>query len=206
MEKPRTDHRVLVEKLSRAARRGAWRKAMTMARESTASRLSRTPEQPAHAIAVAAAVAAVLVAAVLAIGPALAQQPIVYPARGQSQSAQSRDQTECRSWAQRSTGIDPAVLASTPVSQETGPATGGGERARGAARGAVGGLAIGAIAGDAGAGAGIGAVVGTMKGGRDARRNQAARNDQAQGDRQNTMNTYYRAYGACLEGRGYTIK
>ena len=136
----------------------------------------------------------------------LAQEPLVYPARGQSASAQSRDQNECRAWAQKSTGIDPAVLASQPVPQETGPATGGGERVRGAARGAVGGLAIGAIAGDAGDGAAIGAVVGTMAGGRQARRNQAARNDQAQANRQQTMNTYYRAYGACMEGRGYTVR
>jgi hypothetical protein len=146
------------------------------------------------------------VVTLLAATAAAAQQPIVYPARGQSASLQSRDQSDCRAWAQRSTGIDPAVLAQQPVPQETGPATGGGERARGAARGAVGGLAIGAIAGDAGQGAAIGAVVGTMAGGRQARRNQASRNDEAQGNRQETMNTYYRAYGACMEGRGYTIR
>ena len=45
-----------------------------------------------------------------------------------------------------------------------------------------------------------------MKGGRDARRNQAARNDQAHASRQESINTYYRAYGACMEGRGYTIR
>ena len=153
-------------------------------------------------------VAPVTVAALLATAAATAtaQQPIVYPARGQDSATQTRDQGDCRAWAQRSTGIDPAQLAQQPVAQETGPATGGGERARGAARGALGGLAIGAIAGDASQGAGIGAVVGTMKGGRDARRNQAARNDQAYANRQESMNTYYRAYGACMEGRGYTIR
>ena len=31
-------------------------------------------------------------------------------------------------------------------------------------------------------------------------------NDQAQANRQQTMNTYYRAYAACMEGRGYTIR
>jgi hypothetical protein len=142
----------------------------------------------------------------LAVPATLAQQPVVYPARGQSASTQSRDESDCRVWAKKSTGIDPAALASAPVPQETGAATGGGERARGATRGAVGGLAVGAIAGDAGQGAAIGAVVGTMAGGRQARRNQAARNDQAQADRQQTMTTYYRAYGACMEGRGYTIR
>jgi hypothetical protein len=137
---------------------------------------------------------------------AVAQEPIVYPARGQSPNVQSRDQSECRAWAQSSTGINPAALASQPVPQDTGPAAGGGERVRGAARGAVGGAVIGGIAGDAGDGAAIGAVVGTMAGGRRARQNQAARNDQAVADRQQMMNTYYRAYGACMEGRGYTIR
>src|SRR5919107_425829 len=108
----------------------------------------------------------ILLVLVLAAATAAAQQPIVYPARGQSASLQSRDQGDCRAWAQKSTGVDPAVLAQQPVAQETGPATGGGERVRGATRGAVGGLAIGAIAGDAGQGAAIGAVVGTMAGGR----------------------------------------
>jgi hypothetical protein len=144
--------------------------------------------------------------ALLTAAAAAAQQPVVYPARGQSSSVQSRDDGECRVWAQKSTGIDPARLASQPVPQDTGPATGGGERVRGAARGAVGGLAVGAIAGDAGQGAAIGAVVGTMAGGRQARRNQAARNDQAVADRDQAMNQYYRAYGACMEGRGYTIR
>ena len=147
-----------------------------------------------------------LALAALLSAAAAAAQPVVYPARKQSAELQSRDDAECRSWSQRSTGIDPARLASQPVAQDTGPATGGGERARGAARGAIGGLAIGAIAGDAGAGAGIGAVVGTMAGGREARRNQAARNDQAYAERDRAVDTYYRAYGACMEGRGYTVR
>jgi hypothetical protein len=86
--------------------------------------------------------------------------------------------------------------------------TGGrrGQRAVGAARGALGGLAIGAIAGDAGRGAGIGAVVGTMAGGRQARLSQSAQSQQAVGAQQQALNTYHRAFAACLEGRGYTIK
>jgi hypothetical protein len=45
-----------------------------------------------------------------------------------------------------------------------------------------------------------------MAGGARARRNQAAQNQQAQQQQQDTLNTYYRAYGACMEGRGYSIK
>ena len=146
------------------------------------------------------------VAALLVALASAAQQPIIYPAKGQSAAQQNRDQGDCHVWAKHSTGIDPAVVAQQPVPQETGTATGGGERARGAARGAVGGAAIGAIAGDTGDGAAAGAVVGTMRGGREARQNQAARNQQTQTQQQQTTNTYYRAYAACMEGRGYTLK
>ncbi|HEY2817696.1 MAG TPA: hypothetical protein VGK44_11260 [Casimicrobiaceae bacterium] len=147
---------------------------------------------------VAAATAAVTSAAV-------AQKPIVYPAKGQTAQQKQKDDAACMTWAKQDTGIDP-VAASAPAPQQTGPATGGGERVRGAARGAVGGAAIGAIAGDTGTGAGVGAVAGTMAGGARARKNQAAQNDQAQQQQQQTLKTYYRAYGACMEGRGYTIK
>jgi hypothetical protein len=144
------------------------------------------------------------VAALCLAFSAMAQKPVVYPAKGQSAQQQGRDDGECYVWAKQSTGIDPASLA--PPAQATGPATGGGERAQGAARGAVGGLAIGAIAGDASQGAAVGAVVGTMAGGRRARQNQDAQNQQAQAQHQQQINTFYRAYGACMEGRGYTIR
>lgn len=136
---------------------------------------------------------------------AAAQQPIIYPAKGQSAPQQQKDQRECQAWATNTTGIDPVALANAPPSEQ-GSSFGGGERVQGAARGAVGGVAIGAIAGDAGKGAAIGAVVGTMAGGARARQNQQNRQQQAQGQRQQQMNTWDRALGACMEGRGYTIK
>ena len=148
-----------------------------------------------------------IVVVVLSIAfAAAAQKPIVYPAKGQSSAQQSKDDSQCYSWARQNTGIDPAAIASTPVPQETGPAVGGGERVRGSLRGAAGGAAIGAIAGDAGAGAGIGAIAGTMVGGRRERQARDARNQQAVGQQQEMIHTFYRAYGACMEGRGYTIK
>jgi hypothetical protein len=137
---------------------------------------------------------------------AMAQKPLAYPAKGQSSQQQSRDDGECYVWAKQNTGIDPAVVAQTPPPQATGPAVGGGERAGGALRGAAGGAIIGGIAGDAGEGAAVGAVVGTMAGGRRARQNQQAQNQQAQAQHQQQIDTFYRAYGACMEGRGYTIR
>ena len=141
---------------------------------------------------------------VLAIGAVQAQsKPIVYPAKGQSPQQQQADDGQCYAWAKNSTGIDPAVVSAQPPPPAPPP---GGERVQGAARGALGGAAIGAIAGDSGKGAAIGAVAGTMKGGARARQNQQAQQQSAQAQKQGAINTYYRAYSACMEGRGYTIK
>ena len=130
---------------------------------------------------------------------------IVYPAKGQSPEQQNRDEGECYSWAKQQTGIDPMAVASKPTKEE-GPAVGGGERVKGAAGGALGGLAIGAIAGDAGKGAAIGAVGGTLIGGHRARKNKAAREQQAEQAKAGTLQHFNKAFGVCLEGRGYTVK
>ena len=134
-----------------------------------------------------------------------AQRPVVYPAKGQSPEQQQKDQTECDVWAKQTTGVDPAAVAAAPP-PASGSTVGGGQRLGGAARGAAGGALIGAIAGDAGTGAAAGAVVGTMAGGRRARQQRAQQEQTAEAQKQQTINTYYRAFGACLEGRGYAIK
>jgi hypothetical protein len=145
------------------------------------------------------------VLAALASAPAVAQQ-VIYPAKGQSAAQQQKDESECYAWAKKQTGYDPAQAtqyAAPPPPQHQG------ERVRGAARGAAGGAAIGAIAGDAGKGAAIGAVAGTMAGGARQRRKQddyaqsAGQQQQAAGQPQQQ---YQRAYGACFEGKGYTVK
>ena len=153
--------------------------------------------------------ACVLTATLAAMGLVAAQaqaKPIVYPSKGQSPQQQQKDEGECYVWARNNTGIDPAAVAAAPApQQQTGPAVGGGERAQGALRGAV----VGGII-DGGSGAGKGAAVGVVAGGVRARGNQKSQNaqaqQQAQSQKQGAMNTFYRAQGACLEGRGYTIK
>jgi hypothetical protein len=45
-----------------------------------------------------------------------------------------------------------------------------------------------------------------MIGGRQARQQRDAQNQQAVAQQQEVINTFYRAFGACMEGRGYTIK
>jgi hypothetical protein len=49
-------------------------------------------------------------------------------------------------------------------------------------------------------------MAGTMAGGGRARQKRAAQDGQAQPQRQQTLNMFYRAYGARMEGRGYAIK
>jgi hypothetical protein len=130
---------------------------------------------------------------------------IVYPAKGQTAQQQNGDEGECYAWAKQQTGIDPAAVASAPT-QQSGPAVGKGERVRGAARGAAGGAAIGAIAGDTGEGAAIGAVAGTLAGGRQARKNKEAQAQQAEQAKASTLQHFNKAFGACMEGRNYTVK
>ncbi len=130
---------------------------------------------------------------------------VAYPQKGQSVQQQNSDEGQCYSWAKEYTGIDPFATASQqPV--PGGPAVGGGERVAGAARGGLGGLAIGAIVGKPWQGAGIGAVSGTLLGGRQARLNQAAQSKQAQQNKNATLQHFNKAFGACIEGRGYVVK
>ena len=126
-------------------------------------------------------------------GSAVAQG-YVYPARGQSPQQQQKDQGECQAWAMQQPGANPAAVPPPPGSQ--------GQVARGATRGAAVGAVGGAIGGNAGKGAAIGAASGALIGG-VRRRDQERASQQAQAD---ASASFGRAYAACLEGRGYTVK
>ncbi|WP_368565215.1 glycine zipper family protein [Pseudoxanthomonas sp. UTMC 1351] len=133
---------------------------------------------------------------------ALAQKPSAYPAKAQTPEQQNTDDGQCLAWAKQDTGIDPAAVAAMP-SPPTGPK---GERLVGAVRGAAGGAVIGEIVDDdSSKGAAVGATAGVMAGGRWARQSQGAQKQQAQATQTQTLDTYYRAYGACMQGRGYTV-
>ncbi len=147
-------------------------------------------------------------AAVVAIAATTAfaqQEPIVFPAKGQSASQMDQDKYACYTWAKGQTGFDPmqAPTATSPPPQKKGGAL------RGAAGGAAMGAAVGAIAGDAGKGAAIGAASGGIIGG--ARRHRSNK-EQEQWAQQQSSNyeqrrsQYNRAWGACMEGKGYTVK
>jgi OmpA family protein len=143
----------------------------------------------------------------------------VFPAKNQNAQQQSNDETGCFGWAKTQTNIDPMAIkpqvASAPPPPTTDPAS--GQVVRGAARGAVAGTAIGAVAGDTGKGAAIGATAGVLAGaGNRQRAKQQAAADQQQAAAQQQQQaqdsiaqqkaTYNRAFGACMEGKGYTVK
>ena len=119
------------------------------------------------------------------------KQQFIYPQKGQSPDQQAKDQAECQSWAKQQSGVDPN--APPPQGGHTGGTLGG------AAKGAAVGAAVGAIAGDAGRGAGAGAVVGGVGGRRGSKK-------AAQAEQATTTDTFQRAFAACMEGRGYTVK
>jgi len=138
-------------------------------------------------------VVAIAIGAVLSAAAGLAQtapKVFVSPNKGQSQDQQNKDTADCQQWANQQ----------APPSQA---ATGAGSNARGAvggaARGAAAGAAVGAIAGDAGKGAGAGAVVGGVAGRRRSKRDQQAAEAGSQND-------WARAFAACMESRGYSVK
>ena len=151
----------------------------------------------------------------LSIAPAWASDLYVYPAKGQSRDQTERDKYTCYQFAKEQTGFDAMErpTTSTPPPAKEKETWGAGE---GAVGGALLGAGIGALAGGK-SGAGTGAVVGGVGGGAMG---HMRRSDQKQ--REETRyrdweqrevsrysrgrDNYERAYAACLEGRGYTVR
>ena len=156
-----------------------------------------------------------LAGALALAAPAVAQEPIYYPAKGQSSQQVDKDKFDCQGWAKGQTGFDPMSPAPTPDNSGAAAAQQAtqGSAVRGSARGAARGAAIGAIAGDAGKGAAIGAGTGAVRGRAGANRNASNAQAQANADYEARLSAYnaerstwQRAAHACMEGRGYTVK
>jgi len=150
---------------------------------------------------------------VVAVPPPPPQKLFVYPNNGQTPEQTDRDRYECHVWAVQQTGVDPSRPDANPYGRVVvQPATPPGANT---AAGAITGAILGAIiAGPRNAGAGLvlggatGAIVGSTADASaqaqaqqtQAQINQSAAAGRAQAD------AYRRAIGACLEGRGYTIR
>jgi hypothetical protein len=132
----------------------------------------------------------------------------VFPAQNQSPAQLEKDQTDCYSWAIKESGVDPLNPPQVQAAQVSSGPDGGA--VVGSAKGAAAGAAIGAIAGDAGKGAAIGAVGGALRGRRSSKMHKAQQqesNNQAAAQAEATLdNNFKKAYSACLEGKGYTVK
>jgi YMGG-like Gly-zipper len=147
-----------------------------------------------------------LVGAMAATATTARAQLVIYPAKGQNEQQQQKDHGECHIWAKNQTGVDPVAIASQAAPAPSGPQ---GERLKGAAKGAAVGAVGGAIAGDAGTGAAAGAAVGTMAGGarqRQKAKEEAKQAQQVDQQKQAQITQFNKAYAACLEGRGYSVK
>jgi uncharacterized protein YcfJ len=132
---------------------------------------------------------------------------IIYPAKGQAAEQQTTDEQQCYDWAKAQTGIDPQ--APPPPAESADSKSAGGQRVKGAARGAAAGAIIGEVAdNDADEGAKIGAAAGVVSGGRKARQEKRSTEEQAKTDAQAAQTqrteTFKKAMGTCLQGRGYT--
>ena len=159
----------------------------------------------------------ILVLLAFGANSAIAQEPIIYPAQGQSQDQLEKDKFECYTWARGQTGFDPMQMptASSPAPSQEKKSVGGSALRSGVA-GGVGGAVIGGIAGgrsSARRGAAIGGLTGGAIGGtRSSRQNRQAEQERKQWEQQQAnqymrqRNDYNRAYSACLSGRGYTVK
>jgi len=149
--------------------------------------------------------------AVFLASSALAQDLIIYPAKGQSQEQMEKEKFECYTWAKQQTGFDPMQVptASTPPPQEQ---AGQGGALKGAAVGAGAGALIkrdGSRSKGAGTGALVGGVLGGVRQGRQKSQDQQARQQweqQQANEYAQKRNTYNRAYSGCMEGKGYTVK
>jgi hypothetical protein len=131
-----------------------------------------------------------------------------FPAKEQTKETQDKDEYDCYGWAKQNTGIDPLVAAPPADPAQAQQKSGGA--VKGAAKGAAVGAAVGAIAGDAGKGAAIGATAGGVGGRSKQKKQNAAAEEKVVADQKqaaaNTKTEFNKAFGACLEGKGYTVK
>jgi hypothetical protein len=146
----------------------------------------------------------------------------VYPEEDQSAERQSRDDSECYSWAKEQTGYDPVNPSQPEVAAvDSGP---DGSRARGALRGAAAGAVVDEVREDhIGGGAQVnerygnddrakeaGAVIGAARGGSRSRRARRENRDEAEQQAAAAggaeLDGFKKALGACLSGRDYSVQ
>jgi len=141
------------------------------------------------------------------------QKLYVYPSNGQTPEQTDRDRYECHVWAVQQTGVDPSVPNGNPYARVVvQPATPPGANV--AAGAITGGILGSIIAGPWHSGAGfvLGAASGAIVGAAvDSNQQAQAKQTQeqinaAQAQGRAQADAYRQAIGACLQGRGYTVR
>lgn len=161
-----------------------------------------------HGLLVATSIALVVAAApVLAqqMVPAASMAPVIYPGKNQTAKEQDQDRYECYSWSKGQSGFDPAqpVQHATAASQPDRSSGKGGAMVIGAGSGA----AVAELTHhDAGRGAAAGALGGGLLARAKERQAVQQQASQQQMARNQQKSHYDRAFGACMEARGYVIK
>ena len=161
-----------------------------------------------------------------------AKQLYIYPNKGQPEERQAKDRFECYRWAVKNTGVDPNALKAPAGLAQIRVAIAENPQQDAGAKGTIIGGATGAVIGalDDGHGRGhqdhtaqgfiIGAVVGSIigssverKGATQAReaaraeaREEAQKNAEARAQYENAIDSYGRAFSACMEARSYTVR
>lgn len=146
-----------------------------------------------------------LIAALTLAPVAYGQELFVFPNDGQSQDQQDMDEFQCQRSARDRTGFDPMA---TPTARTARPQQQGGA-ASGAVRGALLGGAIGAATGNTRQGLRTGAAGGGVMGGMRRADSNRQQEDWARRETQNYQrdrDNWNRAFIACMEARGYTVR
>ncbi len=151
--------------------------------------------------------AILILTGLLFTGATVAQELMIFPNEDQTPEKQEEDKFQCYGWAKNESGFDPMAPPTATEAPPTQEAKKGG-----LGRGAVRGAAVGGIV-DGSDGAKKGAAAGAVVGGarrRDQQRQEAQSQQQWEQEQSqiyaDNRNRYNRAYAACLEGKGYTVK
>ena len=152
------------------------------------------------------------VAVYFAGSAALAQQPFIYPTKGQTPQQLEFDKGQCYTWAVQQSGYDPANPPMATPPPQPMQQDDGSQPARGLFGGALLGAGIGAISGNAGEGAAIGGLFGMLRGVNKQKEQQQQQQQQQQAAMQQQqamlgqgLSNYQRAFKACMNGRGYNV-
>jgi len=145
-----------------------------------------------------------------AMNIATANELMIFPAKGQSAETMDQDKYTCYGWAKGQSGFDPMKVPTTTTAP---PKSKEGSVAGTAVGGAVGGAVLGKVIGGNKKSAKRGALAGGLVGGvSQSSKNNKSKKKQKKWEQEqasnyaDNRNNYNRAYSACLEGKGYTVK